>query len=57
MVAAGDKLADEFGYWKEHPEHSFEDWQYEVGNNDTRRGYWAWVANRIDDVTAGDETT
>jgi hypothetical protein len=51
MVEAGDVLADELGYWKEHPDYPFEDWQYEVANNSTRRGYWAWVADCIESAT------
>ena len=33
-------------YWSEDPKFSSEDWQYEVRNNDTRLGYWEWVAGR-----------
>jgi len=29
--------------WGEDPEFSVEDWQLEVTNNDTRRGYVDWV--------------
>lgn len=35
-------------YWHaEHPDFSFEDWQIEVANNDTRLGYWQWVMAQI----------
>ena len=37
-----------YGVWGEHPHHPVEDWQYEVANNDTRLGYWDWVALRED---------
>jgi hypothetical protein len=30
-------------YWGEHPKATLEEWQIEVKNGDTRRGYWAWV--------------
>ena len=29
--------------WAEDPDHSSEQWKYEVENDDTRRGYWDWV--------------
>jgi len=31
-------------YWGEDPDYPLEDWRYEVANNDTRLGYWEWVA-------------
>ena len=34
--------------WGEHPEHPMADWQNEVANGDTRRGYWDWVANQLE---------
>lgn len=40
-------LADKYGYWNQHPEFPFADWQYEVANNDTRAGYWEWVATQL----------
>ena len=36
------------GYWGEHPDHPVCDWLAEVDSNDTREGYWEWVAARID---------
>lgn len=36
------------GYWGEHPDHPLEDWRTDVANNDTRKGYWEWVANMIE---------
>jgi len=41
-------LSVQYGSWGEHPEHSLEDWRYEVANDDTRLGYWEWVAHRIE---------
>lgn len=35
------------GVWGEHPDYSVEDWRDEVGDYDTRLGYWEWVAARI----------
>lgn len=37
-----DQLAEEFGYWNEHPRFPLSTWQEEVSNDDTRRSYWAW---------------
>jgi hypothetical protein len=37
------------GYWSEYPGYYAEDWQYEVANGDCRRGYWEWVAARIEE--------
>jgi hypothetical protein len=31
-----------------HPHYPLADWKYEVANNDTKRGYWEWVANQIE---------
>jgi hypothetical protein len=33
------------GIWGEHPDHPSSDWRAEVHNEDTRQGYWEWVAN------------
>ena len=30
--------------WSEDPEYPIADWEAEVANDDTRLGYWAWVA-------------
>lgn len=35
------------GYWGEHPKHPLEDWQLQVANNETRRGYWEWVEAQL----------
>lgn len=40
-----------YGYWGEHPDHPVAEWKREVANDDTRNGYWAWVAAREDDGT------
>ncbi len=44
------KLKIKYGYWKGAPEFPLEDWQYEVANNDTRRGYWEWITSQLDDA-------
>lgn len=38
------QLIAEYGYWGEHLEYPLSDWHYAVNNNDTRLGYWDWVA-------------
>ena len=53
-----DRLSDEFAHpngceWGEHPDWPVSEWQEAVGqggmgdDNDTRLGYWEWVANEI----------
>lgn len=37
------------GHWGAHPEHPVEDWRFEVANDDTRLGYWPWVAQKIEE--------
>lgn len=42
-------LAEHFGgNWGEHPQHAVGDWAEAIASEDTRLGYWEWVANRID---------
>lgn len=38
-----DLLVHEFGAWHSHPKYPIRDWEYAVGNNDTRRGYLDWL--------------
>ena len=45
-----DQLRAKYGgNWEQHPDYPVEDWQYEVGNDDTRLGYWEWVSHRIEE--------
>ncbi|WP_262030630.1 hypothetical protein [Microvirga sp. Mcv34] len=42
--------------WDDHPDFPSEDWKYEVENGDTRRGYWDWVAAKLEEAqNEGDE--
>ncbi len=43
-------ICDELGFefWSEHPEYPASDWQYLVANQDTRLGYWEWVAVQLE---------
>lgn len=35
--------------WLEYAEHPVSDWQYEVANGDTRRGYAEWVEAKMEE--------
>ncbi len=39
--------------WKEDPLYPMSDWQLEVANKDTLRGYWEWVESKKE--AEGDE--
>lgn len=39
---------DVYGHWGEHPGYPLEDWRLQVMNNETRLGYWEWVADCIE---------
>ena len=41
-------LIEIYGVRGEHPDHPVAGWQYEVGEDDTRLGYWAWVAAQLE---------
>ena len=48
------KLSQRFGgRWGEHPHYPREEWSYEVGNDDTRKGYWEWVEDMIEQDPRG----
>lgn len=47
--AAVDRLVFEFGHWGEHPRFARSDWKYEVANGDTQRGYWEFVAAKLEE--------
>jgi len=44
--SAGTLPAEADGGWSEDPDHPLADWRTEVANDDTRLGYWPWVAAR-----------
>lgn len=47
-------LADKYGgTWGQHPNYPLEDWTYEVGNGDTRLGYWEWVDVKLQAAEEG----
>jgi hypothetical protein len=41
------------GLWGSHTVFPVADWQHEVASGDTRRGYWEWVASRIEQAKEG----
>ncbi|BBX87972.1 hypothetical protein [Mycolicibacterium aubagnense] len=45
--AGAEALEEQHGHWGDHSQYPVADWQYEVGNGDTRLGYWPWVAEKI----------
>lgn len=36
--------AGHFDRWADDPDYPSSDWRAEVANEETRRGYWEWVA-------------
>ena len=36
------------GMWGEHPDFPVADWQLQVANDETRAGYWEWVASELE---------
>ena len=51
-----EALVAEFGHWGEHPDHSLVDWGNAAKADDTRLGYWQWVASNLEsDAEAGDD--
>jgi hypothetical protein len=47
---ASQLIAQVDSVWDDHPDYPSKDWQYEVENGDTRRGYWAWVAAKLEEA-------
>ena len=35
-------------HWDDHPDHSVEDWKYEIANGNTRQGYVDWVNSSLE---------
>jgi hypothetical protein len=51
-TANAERLTFEFGHWGEHPQYGRGDWKYEVANGDTQRGYWDYVAAKLEEEDA-----
>jgi len=43
-----DTLTAVHGVWGAHDTWPVQDWKYEVDNDNTRLGYWEWVAQQIE---------
>lgn len=41
------ELANQHGYWSEHPHYSVKDWMADVRDGNTRLGYWTWILFRL----------
>jgi hypothetical protein len=53
---AAELIAQIGSVWDDHPDYPSEDWRHEVANGDTRRGYWDWVAAKLEEAeNEGDE--
>lgn len=48
LFAEGTPEWFEAKYGQEHPEWPKADWQSDVGNGDTKLGYWDWVAHNVE---------
>jgi hypothetical protein len=54
---AAELIAQIGSVWDDHPDYPSKDWQHEVENGDTRRGYWDWVAAKLEEAeNKGEET-
>ena len=48
VSTVAEQLKEKFGgHWNEHPDHIVKNWKDEVAKDDTRLGYWEWVAQKI----------
>lgn len=47
MNAEALRLANEYGITSEHPDLPVIEWKFAVKNDDTREGYWNWVASEL----------
>lgn len=41
-------------YWDDHRNFPARDWQFAVGNGDTRLGYWDWVETKLEEWAEGE---
>ena len=57
MVDDGFDLGIDGDNWSSDPSYPLEDWEYEVGNGDTRLGYRKWVEHQreMDELDGEDE--
>ena len=43
------ELAGHYTHWGEHPDYPSAQWRDEVAGEETRQGYWDWVAARLEE--------
>lgn len=48
MASASDLKETHGGVWGAHPDFPVSDWQGLVANDETRQGYWEWVASELE---------
>lgn len=48
MEKSPGELRDQFGHWGDNPVHSVSEWKQEVQADNTRLGYWEWVATLME---------
>jgi hypothetical protein len=48
MEKSADELREAHGHWGRHPVHAVSDWKQEVEADNTRLGYWEWVASILE---------
>lgn len=48
MENSADELREAHGHWGSHPVHSVSDWKQEIEADNTRLGYWEWVASILE---------
>jgi hypothetical protein len=49
MEPKTEELRNKYGHWGYHPDFPVKDWRHEVADNDTRLGYWEWIAARMEE--------
>ncbi len=48
MTTNAERLVAQHGVWGEHPDYPVADWQLMVANDETRQGYWEWIASELE---------
>jgi hypothetical protein len=48
MKKSSNELREAHGHWGHHPAHSVSDWKQEVQADNTRLGYWEWIATILE---------
>ena len=43
-----DQLREKYGEWGEHLRYPVDDWNNDVDSDNTRQGYWDWVASQTE---------